>query len=60
MKRETYRGWLVYYEPPPIPDRSCDWHYVHPDYDGPGDNRYGHAATLEACRAAIDEYEASK
>lgn len=52
-----YGKWRIYYDPPPIPDRSMDWHYVHEDYDGPGDSRHGHCASLEACKQEIDERE---
>ena len=30
---DTYRGWSISYDPPPIPARNCDWQAVHPDYD---------------------------
>lgn len=56
---ETYRDFRIYYEPPPIPVRDCDWHWVHEDYDGAedaNDNRYGHASSLEAAKSAIDEW----
>lgn len=26
--------WFITYDPPPIPIRICDWHFVHEDYDG--------------------------
>lgn len=42
------------YEPPPIPALECDWQWVHEDYDGPEDNRCGHAPSLEAAKADID------
>ena len=49
--------WTIYKDPPPIPTRDHDWHYVHDAYDGPGDLRCGSAASLEACLAAIHEQE---
>jgi len=56
-----YRGaWHIWFDPPPIPIRSMDWHFMHDDFDGADDsmdNRCGHAPTAEACRAAIDEIE---
>lgn len=52
-----HRGWRIDYDPPPIPDRRWDWAFSHPDYDGPGDPRFGQAATLEAAKAEIDSYE---
>lgn len=51
---ESYRGFRIDYDPPPIPVRDCDWHWTHEDYDGPEDNRYGHAPSLEAAKADID------
>lgn len=55
-----YRGWHIYYDPPPIPTRSCDWQFYHDDFDGApdaGDNRCGFAPTLDAAKAEIDERE---
>lgn len=52
-----YRGYHIYYDAPPIPVRTCDWHYVHDDYDGADDstdNRHGHCASEQECRAEID------
>lgn len=54
---ERYRrDWWIYYDPPPIPTRAWDWHWVHEDYDGLGDPRHGDAPTREACMKAIDEW----
>lgn len=52
-----YRGYII--EPtdpvPPIPCwRQFAWSYAHKDYDGPEDNRCGHAESPEACMAEID------
>lgn len=52
---ERYRDWFISYDPPPMPFRTCDWQFWHKDYDGPGDNRYGSAPSLDAARAEIDE-----
>ena len=52
-----YRNYQIYFDPPPIPTRICDWHFVHVDYDGPEDNRGGHGASEAECRAMIDEME---
>lgn len=30
---QTYRGWNVHYDNPPIPLRSMDWSATSPDYD---------------------------
>lgn len=56
--RTYYRGFTITHDVLPIPYRGGDWQYVHDDYDGAEDahdNRYGHAASLEACKAEIDE-----
>lgn len=55
--RESYRGFVISYDPPPIPVRTMDWHYVHSDYDGAedaNDNRCGDCVSSEACKAEID------
>jgi hypothetical protein len=51
----SYRGYVIYYDPPPIPDRRYDWHFYHRHYDGEGDPRHGDAASLGAAMAEIDE-----
>lgn len=33
----TYRGWLISFDCPPIPWREFDWSATHPDYDGAHD-----------------------
>jgi hypothetical protein len=30
---DTYRGWSIHYDPPPIPIRSLDWQATGPNYD---------------------------
>lgn len=52
-----YRNYTISFEPPPIPVRSCDYQFVHNDYDGPEDRRCGHAASEWECRAMIDDIE---
>lgn len=49
--------WRIYLDPPPIGTRSCDWHYIHDDYDGPESPAWmtGHCASREACIADIME-----
>jgi hypothetical protein len=32
-RADTYRGWSISYDPPPIPIRDFDWRATHPDYD---------------------------
>jgi hypothetical protein len=53
-------SWLIYYDPPPIPTRACDWHFVHDDYDGEGDPRHGSGPSVEDCIAQIAEIEAER
>ena len=55
-EKHTYRDFEIYHEPPPIPTRNCDWHWSHKNCDGPEDNRYGHAPTLEDAKAEIDQW----
>lgn len=55
--RYDYRGFVISYDPPPIPIRTMDWHYTHENYDGAPDaydDRHGHCASLEECKAEID------
>lgn len=49
-----YRHYKIWRDPPPVPTRAWDWHYQHDDIDL-DDNRYGHCATLEACKGEIDD-----
>lgn len=56
--RYAYGKWWIIFDPPPIPYRGADWQFWHDDYDGPEDSRHGHAPSLEACLAEIDEREA--
>jgi len=55
IKDSKYRGYIITYNPPPIPWRGADWQYYHEDFDGPGDERRGCCMTLQGCRADIDE-----
>ena len=52
----SYRGYRIYFDPPPIPVRDCDWHFVPEDWDL-DDRRHGHAASLQACCDEIDMLE---
>jgi hypothetical protein len=62
---DHYRGYHISYWAKPIPIRTCDYDFVHDDYDptpedsyGPmSDHRCGSAASIEAAKAAIDELE---
>ncbi len=49
-----YRNFIINYDPPPIPVRDHDYHWVHEDYDGPEDSRLGSSASLKAAFAEID------
>lgn len=60
MTAITYRGYTIdRTDPvPPIPTwRQFAWQFCHPDNE-PGDPRFGHAPTPEACKAEIDAIEA--
>lgn len=52
-----YRGYRIFRNDfTAHPDwREVAWVFTHEDYDGPEDNRHGHAATVEACIFEIDE-----
>lgn len=28
-----YGPWTIYFDPPPIPARECDWHFEHDNFD---------------------------
>ena len=40
-------GYTISYNPPSIPQRSCDYQFAHDEYDGPGDPRCGCAPCPE-------------
>jgi hypothetical protein len=53
----NYRNYVIYYDPPPIPSRTCDWHYYHEDYDGAedaNDHRCGSGPSEQWCKNEID------
>lgn len=60
---ERYRGYTIYFDPPPIPGRACDWRFVHDDYDAEvfsdgsvsADPRAGDGPSLEDCKRQIDD-----
>lgn len=61
---EKYRGYTIEYDPPPIGIRTCDYRFVHEDYDGTpdedggvGDRRCGAASSVEAAKREIDMLE---
>ncbi len=59
---DTYRGWSIHYDPPPIPWRGADWRATGPNYDawteGEGEwadnGEKAEAPTREALIAEID------
>jgi hypothetical protein len=61
-----YGPWFIRYDPPPIPCRNMDWHYIHDNYDasyeGPEDGWVdnglsGTAASFAAALDGCDEIE---
>lgn len=61
--------WTVHYDPPPIPVRDCDWHFIHADYDASYEGEEdgyvsnglgGSAASPEACLREIADMEEDK
>lgn len=55
-----YGPWRVYFDPPPIPTRNCDWHFYHDDYDGAPDScdqRHGSAPSFAEALCECDRYE---
>ena len=50
-----YRGYRI--QPNPYDWMKDEWIYSHEDYDGPGDNRCGTEATVDACKIEIDLLE---
>ena len=56
---EHFGPWRVWFDPPPIGTRECDWHYQHEDAEPECPSwMYGHCASREACIVEIiDTYE---
>lgn len=52
---DTYRGFVISYDPKPIPIRMHDYNFVHEEYDGPEDKRIGTGASVQDCKDAIDD-----
>lgn len=61
---DTYRGWTISYDPPPIPIRDFDWRATGPNYDasyeGPEDGWVDNGEKAEAPTRAklIEEIDA--
>lgn len=56
----NYGPWRIYFDPPPIPTRNCDWQFYHEDFDGApdsGDRRCGSASSFAAALNECDEME---
>lgn len=56
-RRIVYRGYVITYDPPPIPDRRWDWQFQHEQFCGEGDERNGQAASLTDAMCEIDMIE---
>lgn len=56
---EIVGPWRIWFDPPPIGTRECDWHYQHEDAEPECPSwMYGHCASREACIVEIiDTYE---
>ena len=56
---EHFGPWRVWFDPPPIGTRECDWHYQHEDAEPECPAwMHGHCASRDACIAEIiDGYE---
>lgn len=51
-----YRGFALFYDPPPIPDRNNDWRFYNPLRE----DEQGTAESEASARAAIDEFIAER
>jgi len=59
IERIEYRGFVITFDPPPIPTRAYDWQWMSDDYDGAPDStdtRAGRSASLEEAKADIDQW----
>ena len=62
-RAETYKGWSIWADYPPIPSRQFDWCATSPDFDAEYDEgqlicvsgEQVHAATYEDLLQAIDD-----
>lgn len=54
--RDQFGPWRVWYDPPPISSRNCDWSYQHEDAeDGSPSWMSGYAESRDACLSEIIE-----
>jgi hypothetical protein len=51
-QRFAYRGYTVYYDPPPVPTRRWDWHFYNDEDPELG---MDHGPTPEDCMSQIDD-----
>jgi hypothetical protein len=67
--RIRFGKWTIYFDPPPIPVRTCDWHFVHDDYDASWEGEEdgyvsnglsGSGASIDDCKAQIADMEADR
>ena len=61
--------WTIFYDPPPIPMRDCDYGFYHDDFDGSWEGEEGgyvsnglggRGASVEDCLAQIADMEAER
>ncbi len=53
MSEDKLGPWTITFDPPPIPDRSMDWHFWHEDDDEESHERSGSRQSREACLIEI-------
>ncbi|MCW2763368.1 MAG: hypothetical protein JWR85_3569 [Marmoricola sp.] len=53
-----YGPWRIYFDPPPIPVRNCDWQYHHDDFDGAEDSNDNRAGSCASFADALNECDA--
>lgn len=61
--------WRIFYDPPPIPARNCDWGFAHDDFDASYEGEEdgwvsnglgGRGASVEDCLSQIADIEAER
>lgn len=59
MSTYAHRGYLIYFDPKPVPLRIVgSWSFAHEEYDGApdaGDHRCGDGHDVPDCKRLIDE-----
>lgn len=56
----TIGPYRIWFDPPPIPTRECDWHYQHQDDEGEPSGRSGHGPSYAYCLGEIIERQADE